>query len=245
MRAEVESLEARIGHTFAGPEILRRALTHSSHAYDHTLAGSDTPLADNEQMEFLGDSVLGFLVSEMLVSRFPRYPEGKLSKLKHHLVSATHLLDVAHELEIGQYLQLGRSEEMSGGREKKGPLVNAVEAVIAAIYLDGGIEAARRFVLTHVVPPGTDFGEDSEVLGLGMYDYKGALQELAQARKLPHPRYSVIREQGPSHHRTFTVEVRVGKEWSATGDGLSKKSAAQKAARDAYDRLLGVLHDQG
>jgi len=236
MRADVASLEARLGHCFADREILRRALTHSSHA--HEQAGGATALArDNEQLEFLGDSVLGFLVSELLVSRFPACSEGRLSTLKAQLVSAAHLHKVAQALELGEYLKLGRSEEKTGGRAKKTLLVNAAEALIAALYLDGGMEAARAFVEGQVVE-GAHLA-DADPAHPAVADYKGALQELARARNLPLPRYSVIRECGPEHSKTFTVEVRIGKEWSSQGEGLSKKSAAQKAARDVYDRLRG------
>src|SRR5215469_1493612 len=150
MHPDVAVLEARIGYGFSNPALLRRALTHTSRAYEaRTSPGS--PLSDNEQLEFLGDSILGFLTAEALVVRFPEYREGDLSRLKAHLVSAVHLYGVARRLELGEYLELGRSEEMSGGRGKKTLLVDALEAVIAAIYLDGGIEVARRFVETCVL----------------------------------------------------------------------------------------------
>jgi ribonuclease-3 len=237
-RADVESLEERIGHSFANRELLRRALTHSSWAYDQAQATPGSTPADNEQLEFLGDSVLGFLISEMLVARFPAYPEGKLSKLKHRLVSAAHLLEVGRELEIGCYLQLGRSEEMSGGREKHSLLADALEALIAAIYLDGGMAAARDFVTRFVVEAaGPNFGLDGDSPPV-LLDYKSALQELAQARRMPEPRYAIVRERGPSHLKTFTVEARVGKDLAATGEGMSKKSAAQQAARVVYERML-------
>ena len=150
MRAEPASLELRIDYQFSHAELLRRALTHSSLANEsHT--GASSPLNDNEQLEFLGDSVLGFLVAEALVRRFPEYREGELSRLKAHLVSAAHLHGVARRLDLGGYLELGRSEEMSGGRAKKTLLVDALEAIIAAIWLDGGLEAARSFVAAHVL----------------------------------------------------------------------------------------------
>jgi ribonuclease III len=236
MRADVESLEVRVGHCFSDREVLRRALTHSSHAHEQTGATVDLS-RDNEQLEFLGDSVLGFLVSELLVERFPSYSEGRLSTLKAHLVSAVHLHKVAQELDLGQYLQLGRSEEKTGGRAKKTLLVNAVEALIAALYLDGGLETARAFVAGRVLAAADLAEADPEHPAVG--DFKGALQELARARKLPAPRYSVVREYGPEHSKTFTVEVRIGKDWAAQGEGFSKKSAAQKAARDVYQHLQG------
>ena len=150
MRAELVSLESRINYHFSDAELLRRALVHSSLA-NESRTGSGSPLNDNEQLEFLGDSVLGFLIAEALVLRFPEYREGDLSRLKAHLVSAAHLHGVARRLELGSYLELGRSEEMSGGRAKKTLLVDGLEAVIAAMYLDGGLEAVRTFVADHVL----------------------------------------------------------------------------------------------
>src|SRR6185369_14579121 len=150
MRADTASLELRISHRFSDPELLRRALTHSSLA-NESRTGNGLPLTDNEQLEFLGDSVLGFLIAEALVLRSPDSSEGELSRLKAHLVSAAHLHGVARRLDLGSYLDLGRSEEMSGGRMKKTLLVDGLEAVIAAIYLDGGLDAARSFVEGHVL----------------------------------------------------------------------------------------------
>src|ERR1017187_9526259 len=150
MRAELASLELSIGHPFSDPEIARRALNHSSVA-NETRAGPGPPSADNAPVEVLGDSILGFLVSEALVLRNPGFREGELSRLKAHLVSAAHLHGVARRMELGGYLELGRSEEMSGRRAKKTLLVDALEAVIAALYLDAGPEPVRRFVAAHVL----------------------------------------------------------------------------------------------
>src|SRR5260370_26378923 len=140
MQPDVESLEQRTGYRFRDRTILDRALTHSSHVHEKTIVEGYDTLRDNEQLEFLGDSVLGFLISESLVQRFPGHPEGPLSKMKAHLVSAAHLFGAAQTLELGQYLVLGRGEEMSGGRTKRTLLVDALEALIAAVYLDGGVE---------------------------------------------------------------------------------------------------------
>ncbi|HUP05303.1 MAG TPA: ribonuclease III [Bryobacteraceae bacterium] len=234
MRAELETLEERIGHRFADPELLRRALRHSSLA-NELRAGPGSPTDDNEQLEFLGDAVLGFLVSEALVLRNPESREGELSRLKAHLVSAAHLHGVARRLDVGRYLELGRSEEMSGGRYKRTLLVDALEALIAAIYLDGGAEPVRRFVAGQVMDaPACGDEEAPQVIA----DFKSALQELAQSRKLPQPRYSIVRERGPEHSKTFTVEVRAGKEWTGQAEGRTKKVAAQRAAREMYERLL-------
>jgi ribonuclease-3 len=237
MRADVESLEILLGHRFTDRGILRRALTHSSHAHENPPAAESNLLRDNEQLEFLGDSVLGFLISEMLIQQFPAYREGRLSTIRAHLVSAVHLHKVAQSLELGQYLQIGRSEEMTGGRSKRTLLVDALEALIAALYLDGGTDAARAFVREHVLNGGDPMLAEVAGQAPAVGDYKTALQELARARKLPPPRYVLVREHGPEHSKTFTIEVRLGKEWSGQGEGFSKKSAAQKAAREVYERL--------
>jgi len=237
MRADPDSLEIAAGHRFADREILRRALTHSSHVHEQALIDGQATARDNEQLEFLGDSVLGFLISEDLVLRHPEAAEGRLSKLKAHLVSAAWLYEAAQRLRLGDYLELGRGEEMSGGRAKKTLLVDAFEALIAAIYLDGGIQPAREFIQRFVAPGLSEAGLDGEQVPQNLTDYKSALQEFAQARRLPPPRYVIVRERGPEHSKTFTVEARVGREWVGQAEGNTKKSAAQKAARDVYDRL--------
>jgi ribonuclease-3 len=237
MRAELALLEAKLEYCFVQPELLRRALTHSSAAHEsHT--GPASPDQDNEQLEFLGDSILGFLTTEALVRRHPEFREGELSRVRAHLVSAAHLYEVACALDLGRYLELGRSEEMSGGRAKKTLLVDALEALIAALYLDGGIEPVREFVASHVLDgvPGGDPAADADVQA-SITNFKSALQELAQSRRLPQPRYAIVRERGPEHSKTFTVEVRVGKELTAQGEGASKKLAAQRAAQQVYLRL--------
>lgn len=238
MRPDLSVLETAIGHRFRNRELLQRALTHSSHVHERSAAES-TQLADNEQLEFLGDAILGFLISEALVDRLPGYAEGRLSKLKAHMVSAAHLYGVAERLLLGQYLQLGRGEEMSGGRSKRTLLVDALEALIAALYLDAGIDGTREFVQHHIA-------DDPSVVGMfsadqppsALTDFKSALQELARARRLPLPRYVILKEAGPEHSKTFTMEVRVGKDWMAQADGYSKKNAAQNAARLALQQLL-------
>jgi ribonuclease-3 len=228
--AELEALEAALGHSFRNRELLQRALTHRSSAYEKSSVRAVA--TDNEQLEFLGDAILGFIVSDTLVSRHPGYPEGRLSKLKAHLVSSSHLHEVAMQLKLGDYLFLGRGEELSGGREKKALLSNAVEALIAAIYLDGGFESASQFVIKH-----NNGAEPPSEEGVHITDYKGALQEMAQALKLPQPRYSIIEERGPEHSKTFLVEVRVGRDWVSSGEGLSKKSAGQRAAQKVLQQL--------
>jgi len=225
---ESQALEAALGHQFARRELLIRALTHRSSVYERASAVA----TDNEQLEFLGDAILGFVVSDALVSSQPDFPEGKLSKLKAHLVSSAHLYQVAVGLKLGDHLLLGRGEEMSGGRQKKALLANAIEALIAALYLDGGIEPARRFILRHVIGSGEPTSEMAPAV-----DYKSALQELAQSLKLPQPRYAIVEERGPEHAKTFLVEVRVGRDWVSRAEGLSKKSAGQNAAQEILRKL--------
>ncbi len=232
MSADLADLERALGYNFRDRDLLERALTHKSRIYEKAADGQ--PSADNEQLEFLGDSILGFVVSESLVRRFPSYPEGRLSKLKAHLVSAARLHEAAQDLELGAYLFLGRGEEMSGGREKKALLADAVEAIIAAIYLDSGIEPARVFVEDHIIGLS---GVPEDTLEASVSDFKSALQETAQALKLPPPRYVIVAEEGPEHSKTFTVEVRLGKEWVSQAQGLSKKAAGQKAAQQVLQQL--------
>lgn len=232
MPADLGVLEAAIGHVFRDRELFQRALTHKSRM--HERPGEIAPAGDNEQLEFLGDAILGFVVSDCLVRRFAAAPEGRLSKLKAHLVSAARLYEVAQTLALGDFLFLGRGEELSGGRAKKALLADAMEALIAAIYLDGGLETTRAFIETHVV--GSFALPEGSVDG-AMADYKSALQEMAQALKLPPPRYFIVGEDGPEHSKTFTVEVRVGKEWAGQAQGLSKKAAGQKAAESVVQQL--------
>jgi ribonuclease-3 len=231
-------LEEALGYSFHDQELLGRALTHSSHVHEtHRVPVDPGELAQlsNEQFEFLGDAILGFVISEELVRRFPQYGEGKLSRLKAHLVSASHLHEAAHSLGLGRYLRLGRGEELSGGRDKRTLITDALEALIAAVYLDGGLVPARRLILEYVTSGGLELIESQ--FAASQLDYKTALQELVRARKLAQPRYVIARERGPEHSKTFTIEVRVGKDLTAQADGYSKKDASQKAAKEMYLRM--------
>ncbi len=225
-------LEAALGYEFRDPSLLRRALTHRSVASDHQYKKSAE--SDNERLEFLGDSVLGFVVSEALILHQPDGAEGQLSKLKSRIVSASHLYEVAVTLSLGEHLILGRGEELSGGRQKRALLADALEALIAAIYLDGGMEPARQFIQQRILAP----INETLAAGVDYSDPKSTLQELAQSLKLPPPRYSVLREAGPDHRKLFTVEVRLGKDHSAQGEGGSKKLASQNAATAILSQLM-------
>jgi ribonuclease III len=227
-RAEMDQLEAAIGYQFQDRDILLRALTHRSHQHENG-AGEG---GHNERFEFLGDAVLGLVASQHLIETYPAFSEGELSKAKAHLVSAANLLEGAQRLHLGEYLLLGRCEEMSGGRGKRALLANTMEAVIAAIYLDGGLEQARAVIQRHLLPANDGAGAQ----GIPLQDFKGALQEMAQAMKLPAPRYSVISEEGPEHAKRFVIQASLGEE-SAQAEGTSKKRASQKAAELVYRRL--------
>lgn len=226
-----EELEARVGYAFKDRALLLKALTHKSVHSD--AAGEPGAVADNEQLEFLGDSVLGFVASEFVLRRCPNCPEGKLSRLKAQRVSASHLYKVATELSLGAYLQLGHGEEQSGGRAKKAILANALEALIAAIYIDGGMEPSRHFVESLILETGVSDEFQTDV----KLDAKSALQELAQSRKLAIPRYQIVHQQGPEHAKLFTVEARVGKQFAARAEGPSKKAAGQMAAALVLEQL--------
>lgn len=230
--ADLGVLEQRLGHVFRDRGLLERALTHTSHIYERPCEGP--PAGDNEQLEFLGDAILGFVVSDYLVRHNPGFPEGRLSKLKAHLVSAARLHEVAQDLGLGEFLYLGRGEEMSGGRSKKALLSDAVEALIAAMHLDAGLETARTFIECRVAG-GAETPEDGAEAAVT--DHKSALQEMAQSLKLPAPRYVVVEEAGPEHSKTFTVEVRLGKDLASKAQGQSKKSAGQKAAQQVLKQL--------
>ncbi len=235
MPTDLDVLEQRLSHGFRDRNLLVRALTHRSFAFDQQHSPIGT-LPDNEQLEFLGDSILGFLVSESLTQRHSAYPEGRLSMLKAHLVSAVRLHQVAQSLELGSFLQVGRSEEMSGGRQKKTILADALEAIIAAIYLDGGIDAARQFVVGHIVGV-----ESPDSLSLeGQVNYKSTLQERAQASKLPQPTYTIAEQDGPGHARIFIVEAKVGKAYTSRGSGSTKKAASQQAAKAIVEQMNSV-----
>lgn len=225
MDLDTEELERKLPYSFQQRELLRRALTHKSRAFE-TNTRANAAQQSNEQLEFLGDAVLGFLVGEALVARFPDLSEGRLSKIRARLVSADHLHAVALRLDLGRFLLLGHGEEMDGGRTKRALLADSVEALIAAIYLDGGYNPARHFILDHVIGDMEALAADENEIT----DFKGALQELAQSLQLPTPRYRVATTSGPEHSKRFTVEASVGKEWFAQAEGGSKKSAGQRAA---------------
>lgn len=218
------AFEERIGYTFLDREILIRALTHKSYSHE---AKNGSP-RDNETYEFLGDSVLGFVMGDLLFHRFPDLDEGALSKMKAFLVSANSLAEKARAFGMGEVLFLGVGEEKSGGRKKDSLLANLFEAMLAAVYLDGGIGPVRHLIERSFTPHLEAIDEDD----LLFQDYKTALQERAQGNGLPLPEYSVVEEVGPDHDKRFIVEVKVGS-LVTRGEGSSKKEAQQQAARHA------------
>lgn len=229
----LDRLEERIGYKFENKDLLVEALTHSSYVQDLSQR-----TRDNELMEFLGDAVLNFTVTVRLVEAFPEYDEGKLSLARASLVAASHLGRVAAELNLGDYLLLGSAEERTGGRKKAGILVNALEALVAAVYQDGGLEAASEFIDRIILPRDIPKYDDE----FFSTNYKGSLQEYLQAERKPPAQYRVVEETGLEHQKTFTVEVKAGEAIAARGRGLSKKAAEQQAARHALE-LLGKKVD--
>lgn len=231
----VEELEKRLGYVFKDKQLAFRALSHRS-LNSERRQGRETMAEHNEQLEFLGDSVLGLLIGEHLYRTYPELPEGQLSIHKARIVSAAHLVSVARAIGLGEFLQLGRGEELSGGRDKRALLADAVEAVLAAVYLDGDIEAARSVVQRIVMTVPT--AEDHES---ALRNFKACLQELAQSKGLPQPSYVTVKSEGPEHSKVFTIEVQVGPDWSEQGCGVTKKAAGQMAARNLYQRMRNHL----
>lgn len=244
---EMAALEAALDYTFKQPELLARALTHSSFAREkRDQEHSDAEPVDNEQLEFVGDSVLAFVTSQELVKKFPDFQEGELSKLRAYLVSARHLIATAKHLDLGKYLRLGKGEERSGGRSKSAILVDALEAVIAALYQDGGLRSAQRFILREILRPELKRIESKKGDQLPVTDYKSALQEQAHAAGRKKIVYAVVNEAGPEHKKVFTVEARIlgdggdGPEFSAKAEGPTKKRAEQAAARQALQYVQSL-----
>jgi ribonuclease-3 len=221
----VTELQLALGWTFRDESLLELALTHRSYCAEHGLPDS------NERLEFLGDSVLGFVVTTFAYHEYPQMPEGELAKLRAVVVSSATLADLAERIDLGAALRLGKGEDASGGRAKHSILADAMEAVIAAVYLDGGLDAARAVVLAAFE---TTIRE--QAAGPGGGDYKTRLQELAAQVVDQLPRYQ-IRHEGPDHSKRFFASVQLRGRTYGTGEGRSKKAAEQSAARQAWERL--------
>jgi ribonuclease III len=230
--SEFEPLERIIGYRFRDRGLLEHALTHRSRVHEDASGG----VIDNESLEFLGDSVLGFVIADLLFRQFPQHNEGQKSKLKASIVSATSLARLGERMGLGDYLILGRGEEKTGGRQKLALIADGYEALIAAIYLDGGIEPVTAFIRRQFE------GLIEEARRTGAHaafteDYKSALQEWLQSHDRGLPVYRLASEVGPAHRRRFEVEVLVNGEPIARAEGRSKKEAAQSAAKEALTRL--------
>lgn len=234
LRDEFEELQRRIDYRFRDRGLLEHALTHKSRAAEDVSGG----VADNESLEFLGDAVLGLVVADTLYRQYPTYTEGQKSKIKATVVSTLSLARHAERLKLGEHLILGRGEEKTGGRHKQALLADAYEALIAGIYLDGGLEAAAAF-LTRELKEAIDAGGVQNFVG---QDYKSALQEQLQALGRPLPDYRIANEAGPDHRKVFTVDVVVAGEVLGSATGRAKKEAEQEAARLALERLSTIQH---
>ncbi len=232
MSAGLELLEEKLGYQFQDRSVLLHALTHRSWSVEHR--DVSPARSDNERFEFLGDSVLGFVVSEALLESFPEESEGQLSQRKAHLVSAIHLHACALDVSLGDFLLLGKGEEQNGGRRRRTVLANAFEAVIAAIHLDGGLEPARAFVRRTVLHQHREGNQPALDTSL---NYKNVLQEEAQARGLPLPRYTIVNTSGPEHAKIFLIEASIGDQFTSRAAGSSKKAASQDAARLLVEQL--------
>ena len=218
-------IEQLIGYTFKKKELLRLALTHSS------WANEKSPFKNNERLEFLGDSVLGFITAEYLFARYPALPEGQLTRHRAAAVCEKALAGYARSFNLGASLQLGKGEEMTGGRDRPSILADALEALLAAIYLDGGMEEAKKVCLPYIRSGDTET-ED-------FVDYKTELQEIIQKNPGETLSYVLVEETGPAHDRRFTVEVHLNSNCIGTGNGHSKKKAEQAAAKEALS-LMGI-----
>jgi ribonuclease-3 len=233
-----DALEERLGYKFSSRALLERALTHSSAVPELRISGAEelsspTLPMDNERLEFLGDAVLELLASEYLLSTFPEWSEGQLSKSRARIVNAVSLEAAARRLRLGEHLRLGRGEEKTGGRDKQTLLADAFEAVVAGIYLDAGLgparEVLRRVLFEHALEERGERISES--------DRKSALQEFLQGRGRPPAEYRLAGESGPDHQKVFLIDVWVDGECRATGEGSTKKEAEQRAARSALEQL--------
>ncbi len=222
-----QTLESRIGYHFKQPRLLQTALTHSSYANER----HSPDVVSYERLEFLGDSILGLTAAEFLYGYEPPLPEGRMTRLRAELVCEASLFKTASALGLGEFMRLGRGEEMTGGRERVSILADMVEAIIAAIYLDGGPEEAKRFIMTNVLA-GAEIGEDHPSA-----DYKTALQEYLQRGGEVRICYELVGETGPDHQKCFTFSVSVDGKTIGEGSGRTKKEAEQMAARCALERL--------
>lgn len=227
---QLTQLFEKLNYTFKDASLITTALTHSSYANE-----AKGNVKFNERLEFLGDSVLGLIVSDYLFRTYPELPEGVLTKMRAGVVSEASLAPIARELSLGEYIRLGKGEEITGGRGRASILADAMESVIGAIYLDGGLETAKAFVLRLLTP-----SIERMASGKGHIDYKTELQELLQSKSNLEITYEIIGDEGPDHNKTFTAQVSHGDNIIGQGKGKSKKEAEQQAAQNAMDKLVQV-----
>ena len=231
MKLDITKLEKKIGYSFKNKSLLLQALTHSSYAYEM----QKNNIQDNEVLEFLGDSILGFIIAEYLYASNPGLSEGELSKLKSAVASTLALNDFARKIKLNRRIQLGKGEEKSGGRTKKTIMAGTFEAVVAAVYLDGELDAIKNFLLPHL----DSFFKKIDTKKFLVNNYKSALQEHLQRDNFPSPVYKTVTTRGPDHKKSFVIEVSSGGKTLATARGSSKKDAEQKAAQRAIKVLFG------
>ena len=224
----LENLQENLGYRFRDESLLRGALYHSSYANEHR----NENIVSNERLEFLGDAVLGFVSAEFLYSRFPNAPEGELTRIRAALVREESLFEVAQSLQLGECLMLGKGEESGGGRQRPSILADCTEAVLAAVYLDGGMDCARDLIHRVLLSKG-----DITVAESRRRDYKTELQELVQRKPHQVLRYELVGQSGPDHAKVFTVAVLLNGEPIGEGSGHSKKEAEQASARAALEKL--------
>ncbi len=221
----MESLEKKLGYQFKDRSLLEEAVRHSSYANEHRSSGGDS----NERLEFLGDSVLGFITAEFLFKTYGKLPEGDLTRMRAALVCEQSLYQVARRLELGRYLKQGTGEEAGGGRQRQSILADATEAVFAAVYLDGGMEEIRRLIQRLILSQAADAEERR--------DYKTTLQEIIQRKSGQVLTYHMVSESGPDHNKSFLFQVQLNGETIGQGEGHSKKEAEQSAAQNALERM--------
>jgi len=221
-------LEGSLGYKFKKKSLLKEAITHKSYAHEKQKG----ILSFNERMEFLGDSVLELIISEYLFTSYPEYTEADLSRIKAYTVQEPTLAEIAKSIDIGKHLLLGKGEEMTGGRDKSSLLADAFEALLAAIYLDGGYKKARDFVYRHLIHKTDELSTKKFI-----FDFKTKLQEVAQAHFGVLPSYVMHKEEGPEHKKTFEVKVFINENYLGLGKGNTKKAAAQKAAEAALKKI--------
>ncbi len=231
LNTNLSRIEKKLGYAFKDNQLLEKALTHTSYAYET----QQSSLSSNEVLEFLGDSVLGFVLADFLCANYPNLSEGDLTKLKSTAASTTALYGFAKNAKLDKSLFLGKGEEKSGGRRKKTILAGTFEAIVAAIYLDGGIEAAKDFLYQYF----HSFFKNIDIKKFKINNFKSALQEHLQKENLPAPVYHTVTTTGPDHKKRFVVEVSTSEGKLAQAEGGSKKDAEQKAAQKALKNFLG------